>query len=281
MNAAAEHCLAHLRQHDPDRYLACLWLPAEWRGSVAALYAFNAEIARIPMLVSEPMPGEIRMQWWREVIDGERESGDNPLAVALIETIGRHDLPVSAFSACLDARQFDLYNDPMPDRSTFEGYAGETASTLLRLAALCGGAEADRALADACGHGGVAQTITAVLRMIAPHRRQRKCYLPGDMLAATGLDASVWLGAEPDARHVNAVSAMIAWARQHYRDGVAAVEALAPGIRPVFLPLAPLQSYLSAVERAGLRLFETTPDISPLRQQWIFWRAAMRGLPKP
>ncbi|MFN6984341.1 MAG: squalene/phytoene synthase family protein, partial [Rhizobium oryzihabitans] len=63
-------CLATLRDTDRDRYLACLLSPADKRASLAALYAFNAEIARIRDSVRDALPGEVRMQWWRDLLDG-------------------------------------------------------------------------------------------------------------------------------------------------------------------------------------------------------------------
>ena len=51
-----------LRAADPDRYLSMLYAPQDRRADLLALYAFNAEIAGIRDRVSEPMPGEIRLQ---------------------------------------------------------------------------------------------------------------------------------------------------------------------------------------------------------------------------
>ncbi|MCG6856793.1 MAG: phytoene/squalene synthase family protein [Salaquimonas sp.] len=274
-DAHLSHCLDLLRQADPDRYLACLWLRREWRGAVAALYAFNAEIARIPSLVSEQMPGEIRLQWWREVIEGKREAGDHPVAVELLRTIAKHNLPTLAFGTYLEARIFDLYHDPMPDQALFETYAGETASALLLLAAQCAQVEQDTALADACGNGGVVQTVIAVLRSLALHRRGKRCYVPKDMLAAAGLTVETWFDEAPDERHLDAIRALIGWGREHQVKSRAAIAKLDVDLRPVFLPLAPIEAMLDKAERIGLDLFDRPPDISPLRRQWVIGKAAL------
>jgi len=70
--AALEACAALVRRADPDRYFASLFAPAEIRPYLFALYAFNHELARIGETVHEPMMGQIRLQWWREAIDGAR-----------------------------------------------------------------------------------------------------------------------------------------------------------------------------------------------------------------
>src|ERR1700742_5251521 len=95
MQAQIDHCTALVRETDRDRYLATLFAPAEHRDALMALYAFNIEIARVREVAREPMPGEIRLQWWREVIEGERpgEAAAHPVAAALIEVMARHGLP--------------------------------------------------------------------------------------------------------------------------------------------------------------------------------------------
>jgi phytoene synthase len=154
-------CLTQLRATDFDRYLACLLMPAERRGAVAALYAFNAELARVRDLIREPLPGEIRLQWWRDFID-RPEQGENlanPVAAGLHHAIQDHGLPRPALSVMTEARIFDLYDDPMPDRAAFELYAGETASALIQLSGLILDPASAPAIAEAAGHAGIAQLV--------------------------------------------------------------------------------------------------------------------------
>ncbi len=69
---ASGYCEQLVREADKDRFLATLFAPAARRPALFALYAFNAEIARVRDIAREPMPGEIRLQWWREVVEGGR-----------------------------------------------------------------------------------------------------------------------------------------------------------------------------------------------------------------
>jgi len=110
------HCEALVRMADKDRFLATLFAPAEKRGPLFALYAFNAEIASVRERAREPMPGEIRLQWWRDVINGESagEAAANPVAAALTDTIARFSLPKPPLIGLIEAHAFDLYDDPMP-----------------------------------------------------------------------------------------------------------------------------------------------------------------------
>ena len=94
-----------MREADRDRYLATLFAPAEQRDALFALYAFNVEIARVRDLAREPMPGEIRLQWWREALSGEREgeAAAHPVAAALRETLARYGLLATPLLELIDA----------------------------------------------------------------------------------------------------------------------------------------------------------------------------------
>src|SRR5512133_1430733 len=59
---------ALVRRHDRDRFQTALFAPAARREALFALYAFNYEIARVRETVTQPMLGQIRLQWWRENI---------------------------------------------------------------------------------------------------------------------------------------------------------------------------------------------------------------------
>src|SRR5260221_9646053 len=129
------YCEAMIRRDDSDRWLATFFVPQPLRQYVYALYAFNLEIARVREIVSEPLLGEIRYQWWRDALatpDGA-DVAANPVAAALLETIERFSLPIDSLMRLIDARAFDLYDEPMEGVAAFEAYAAATTSNLFRL----------------------------------------------------------------------------------------------------------------------------------------------------
>ncbi|MBZ9653610.1 phytoene/squalene synthase family protein [Phyllobacterium lublinensis] len=278
MNANETHCMQFLREADPDRYLSVLYAPEDKRGALAALYAFNAEIARIRDLIRDPLPGEVRLQWWRDLLNG-REHGAasaNPVAAALLDTIKNHDLPQSAFDNYCEARIFDLYDDPMPSRNDLEGYCGETASALIQLAALILDADTAPAHADTAGHAGVAQAIAGLLRLLPLHRRRGQIYIPADILAAVGCSAAVLLNGSDKEAIKRAVDAMIALAEEHLATFEAAAKALPVSLRTAFLPARLTPTYLKKLRAAGTDVANDTANISPLRRQWAMFRASVR-----
>ncbi|MFS2326527.1 phytoene/squalene synthase family protein [Brucella sp. H1_1004] len=275
MNQNEEYCLALLREADRDRYLSVLYAPEEKRGALAALYAFNAEIARIRDLVHEPLPGEVRLQWWRDLINGEaRGSAEaHPLAAALLETISKYDLPRMAFDNYCEARIFDLYDDTMPSRNDLEGYCGETASALIQLGTLILDRNAAQAQTETIGHAGVAQAVTGLLRLLPIHRRRGQLYVPADMLQAVGVSREAILANDDKSAHERVISVMIALAREHLSIFDKAKKDLPKSLGPAFLPMALVPAYLNAIERLGSKAADQVADLSAIRKQWLMFRA--------
>ena len=270
--------LAELRDLDRDRYLACLLAPAEHRADLAALYAFNVEIARLRDVVREPMAGEIRLQWWRDALDGPNGTRTgHPVADALRAAIARHNLPLPALHAMIDARVFDLYDDPMGNRATFEAYAGETASALIQLACLILDPKAAAQSSDAAGHGGVAQAVAGTLLLLPQHRARGQVFLPADLLAAIGLDRDQFLAADRPAEVDMAIRAFAALGREHLASARRAAGGISAANRAAFAVLGPVGPVLERADKAGHRLLESPPVPAQWRRQWWMWRALRSG----
>src|SRR5919206_4772591 len=126
---AFAHCEMLVRTGDRERYLSALFAPAERRRALFALYAFNLEIGRIGEVVRNPLAGEIRLEWWREVLRGEGRGGveGNPVAAALRATIVEHGLSEERLTQILDARSFDFSTEPMRSLRDLESYAQATS----------------------------------------------------------------------------------------------------------------------------------------------------------
>src|SRR3954462_14790234 len=245
------HCEALVREADPDRYWASLLATADKRPHLHALYAFNFEVARVREAVREALVGEIRLQWWRDALQGEAR-GDvraNPVAAALEDAVVGRRLGRQPFVDLIDARVFDLYDDSMPRVNDLEGYCGEPASALFRLASLilCDGAEPGGAAA--AGHAGVAYGITGLLRALPWHARSGQIYLPAEILREHGVTREdVVTGRGGPGLH-GAVRDLRALARRHLTAYEATRATISPAAQPAFLPMALVEPYLLAMER--------------------------------
>ncbi len=278
LDPAYEHCLSSLRDWDRDRYLACLLMPAARRGAVASLYAFNAEIARVRDVVRDPMPGEIRLQWWRDVLESSehQDARANPLAQALVQTIRTHHLPVSSLMNLIDARVFDLYDDPVGPVVALEGYAGETACTLLQLGSLILNPAAAAQTADLSGHAGVAQTIAGLLLLMPLHRHRGQVFIPDEILKATGLERDSFLKGDDSQAVSAAIDAFAGLGIDHLEKARQLCNIPASSF-PAYLPVALAQPVLDRARRLGARIFDAPFGLPQWRRQWLLWQCLRKA----
>jgi 15-cis-phytoene synthase len=276
LEAGYAHCDSLLRRDDPDRWFACLFLPAGVRPHVHALYAFNLEIARIRELVSEPMLGEIRFQWWREALAGERrsEAESHPVAAAMLDTIAKFGLAGDRFSAMIDARLFDLHSEPMPSFAMLEAYATATASGLFHLASEIVATRVDDSLAAAAQHAGIAYAVTGLLRALPWHFATGQIYVPIECLEAYGADVGDFRSgrALPELLHALAYLRSLARDHLHACKGLM-TESKSEG-RVALLPASLCEAYLRQMEKRNYDPFKSRISLPQWRRQWILWRAA-------
>ena len=268
-----------VRAADHDRYLTALYAPADRRDALFSLYAFNAEIAGIRDRIHEALPGEVRLQWWRDVIAAEAAATGNPLADALKATTAAHGLPKGAFDNMLEARIFDLYDDPMPGRAELEGYCGETASALIQLAAMVLDPNEAPRFAELAGRAGCAQAMTGLLLLLPLHRRRGQCFVPAEILAAAGSSPEEFVSGDGGPGAERAVAAMIALAQEHLGAFEQGASALPETLRPAFLPLALTSAYLGKMASGRHAPLSGAVRLSALRRHWLLLRRAMRGWP--
>jgi phytoene synthase len=266
------YCEQLVRAADKDRFLANLFAPAQRRGALFALYAFNAEVARIRDAIRDPVAGEVRLQWWRDAIEspGSGEARASPVAAALLDTIVRFRLPVGSIVGLLEARAFDLYNDPMPTLAALEGYAHNTASTVIDLAARI--LDGDHAIASAIRDAGMAYALTGLLRAFPLHASRGQLYVPLEILQRHRAKTDDIFAGRATAELAAALAEMRRLARTRF-DACRANH-IPPGVAAAFLPVVLVPLYLTRLERAA-------PSFRPVevpqwRRQWALWRAARR-----
>jgi phytoene synthase len=264
--ASAAYAQQYLRDNDRDRYLATLVLPEKAQAAVTALYAFSADLASVRERAREPAAGEIRLQWWADALTGEGHGAvrQNPLADALLDTIGEYRLPAPPLTRMIGARRFDLYQDAMPDVATFEGYAGETVSALYQMAAMIlnGGRPVEPG--DAAGHLGVAQALVGHLRAFGYNASRGRIFLPWEVFAACGVSEGEVLAGEASEALGVALGRFAEMADGHLMRAETAIAALPRELRAVFAPIAVVR-----MQRRRLRVempFQRQGDLSDWRK---------------
>jgi 15-cis-phytoene synthase len=270
MQDAFAYCADLIRTADRDRFIASLFAPADRRTALHALYAFAAELARVREVAHAALPGEIRLQWWSEVIDHERdgEANANPVAAALLATMERYPLRREALLDLVEARRFDLYEEPMRSLTDLEAYLRRTSSSLMSLAALIlAGAEFEAVAAPA----GIASGLAQILRAFPIHVARRQLYLPTEMLERHRVHLHDVFAGRSSPGLVAVFAELRDIARRHLTEVRQRVSALPKEAMPAVLPLAVVRPWLDRSER---RDPFAAVELAPWRRQWLIWRAA-------
>jgi phytoene synthase len=276
--ASFAHAAEALRKGDRDRYISTLVLDEAHRDAVTALYAFNADVASIRERVSDPVPGEIRLQWWGDALESEGHGAvrQNPVADALLDTIERYNIPAGTLLRLIGARRFDLYDDPMPDLDSFEGYAGETVSTLYQLAAMILNDGKTVETGDAAGHLGVAHAMIGHLRSFGYVSSQGRIVLPWSIMVANGVTEDEIFSGTASEGVVEALGQFAELAREHLNKAQAAIGVLPAQLRPAFAQIAVLDAQLSLYLKRSAGPFAVAPDEADWRKigrlAWWTWR---------
>jgi phytoene synthase len=272
----AAFCAELVRDHDFARYASTLFVPPPVRRALLALYAFDVEINRVRDSVTQPLPGEIRLQWWIDMLAGKAHGGvqGNPVAAELLGAISNCGLPVEPLSRLIKEHAFDLYNDPMPTMAALEGYLNDTSSTLF--------AQAARIVAPQSGeieylarHAGLAQGISRVIANLSRDALRRHLFVPQEVLEMHGSSPEEVFARKETPELRAALDRLLGAAQLHLKTAFTLLPDVPAEVRPVFLPLALVRHDLARMSRADTDPFK--PQItSRLRILWTFWGASRK-----
>jgi len=263
-------CFEEVRRHDHDRFLTVLLAPAPVRDALLALYAFNIEIARIPEAVSEPMMGQIRLQWWRETVEGLDRGETRGHAVA--EALAATDISREGLLALVDARERDLSEEAFADLPALEAYADATSAAVMSLAAGALGATVPE---SAVRNAGIAYALTGLLRALPLHASQGRLFMPADLLRLHDVDP-----------HTILTGRMTEGLRGVMRDVADRARTLLADARrepppraalPALLPAALCDRYLDLMTMPDFDPFRQPTEVPAFRRQLRLLRARIAG----
>lgn len=256
------------RTFEYDRYLTALLMPRAGREGLVLLAAFAGELRRIPDLVTEPMIGAIRFQWWRDALESAAGLADgaaltgNPLADGLIAAVRRHELPWGLLQGMIDAEETALDAAPFNDSGEARQHLVKSEAALFELSGLVAGGNAPRAVWTEAGIA-----YGAFRRALAYEERRQR-------------GAQTFLGRDVADPGRDAEGAGRRWFEGLARESLAALRAKRSdcdaATRRILLPLAIIEPSFRRSSRAGVSPASAAGTPSPLaraaRLLWAHWR---------
>ena len=277
MHEMFDHCEALVRSADKDRYLSVLFAPAEHRSALYALYAFHIELARIPDVVTEPVAGEVRLQWWSEAIYEQRpeETRGHPVANALAEVIDQYRLPRRLFDELIETRRAHLGRELFGSVDELERYARGTSSSLIELAARMMGAAA----LDFAGPAGISVGIVSLLRNFASDAVRGRVTAPADLMIQNSVLPQDILAGRTTVQIIALLGNLRDVAIRHYEEARVLIEREGQDAVAAWLPVATVPLDLRMLRRNASEPFAEI-EVPRWRRQWAIWRAARSHRPR-
>jgi phytoene synthase len=251
-------CSSQVKKYDYYRYLCCLLSPSNLQERFFAVYAFNSEIAKIKEVVSEPMVGHIRLQWWRdaidEIYDGIPVKHNHEIVHALYKVICAVDIDKELFERLLDAREADIEFTAPETLDNLKNYAIGTCSNLfLLLLAAC--EIDDKHAAEAAHYGGIAYALTGIMRAMRHNAQHGMVMLPLDLMERFGIsedDVTDGKNLEKTYAITKIICENVSENLRQYR---LAIKQAPKSTAHVFLPISIIEVFLNRIEKNNYDLF--------------------------
>ncbi len=267
-----EFCREMISNDDRDRYLISLFAPSGAQKALWALWAFNQEVAKIRENISEPMMGEIRLQWWVDAVD-ELAKGDfreHPVCMALHEAA----LPIEIFSLfkeTMAARKLDIFDEGPADFAALALYADGVGGALQEAAYRI---SIDNKVSEQgiiCARAlGQAWSMLGLVRALPFHWQAGRSYMPEN--AKSAMDITDPKLAFEQLKPI--IDRMCNYANEKLKEVALVKKSLSKLEQSTLLSGALLTLQTEILERCDNNPFETPPfEAGDLKKIWRLYKA--------
>ena len=268
-----EYCQSKAAQSGSSFYYSFLFLPAERRRAITALYAFCREVDDVVDEINDADVARTKLAWWsNEISELFHGSPQHPVTRALTPAVKTFDLPESRFHDVIAGMEMDLSRNRYDSFQDLTLYCHRVAGVVGLMAAEIFGRTQDATL-EYAENLGTAFQLTNIIRDVGEDARRDRVYLPLDELERFGVDAGDILHGRTSSRFTDLIGYQIARARNFYARAFAALpDADRRAQRPGLVMAAIYQSLLNDIETRNTDVLTTRASMTPIRKLWIAWR---------
>ena len=268
-----EYCQQKAAASGSSFYYSFLFLPAERRRAITALYAFCREVDDVVDESSDAQLAATKLAWWRqEVANLYAGKPHHPVSHALAPHLQAYSLGEQHLQEIISGMEMDLTQTRYLDWKGLELYCYRVAGVVGLLAAGIFGYREPRTL-DYARELGIAFQLTNIIRDVGEDARKNRIYLPVEDLQKFGVPAADILAG----RHSDAFKALMQFEAERARSRYqAAFAALAPVDRKAqragLIMAAIYRALLEEIERDGFDVLKRRTSLTPVRKFWIAWK---------
>ncbi|HUP30455.1 MAG TPA: presqualene diphosphate synthase HpnD [Usitatibacter sp.] len=273
-----EYCQQKAARSGSSFYYSFLFLPAERRRAITALYAFCREVDDVVDEVSDAGIARTKLAWWRtEVANLFAGHPQHPVTKALAPHVASCGIDSLRLNEIIDGMEMDLTYHRYPDFDSLRLYCHRAAGVVGQLSASIFGFTNPRTLeyAEALG---MAFQLTNIIRDVGEDARRGRVYLPTDELARFGLTPDDILARKGGERFAELMELQAERADSYYD---AAMAKLPPedrrSQRAGLIMAAIYRTLLGEIRADRYQVLEQRIALTPLRKLWIAWKTWVAG----
>lgn len=273
-----EYCQQKAAQSGSSFYYSFLFLPAERRRAITALYAFCREVDDAVDETSDPAIARTKLIWWRKEI-GAMLAGNptHPVTLALQPHLTTYSLDGKHLQAIIDGMEMDLDQTRYLDYPGLQRYCWHVAGVVGILSASIFGATRPKTLQYA-EKLGLAFQLTNIIRDVGEDARKGRIYLPVNELQKFNVTAADLLNTRHSENFENLMRFQVERAQRAYDDAFA----LLPmedrrAQRPGLIMAAIYRTLLDEIEQDGFHVLNQRISLTPIRKLWLAWKTYVRG----
>jgi phytoene synthase len=268
-----EYCQQKAAQSGSSFYYSFLFLPAERRRAITALYAFCREVDDVADEVRDAGIARTKLAWWRtEVANLFAGHPQHPVTRALAPFVATYGLDAARMNEIIDGMEMDLTHHRYGDFDGLRLYCHRAAGVVGQLSASIFGYTNPSTL-EYAETLGMAFQLTNIIRDVGEDARRDRVYIPADELARFGLDAGDILARRGDERFRSLMAFQADRAISYYE---LAASRLAPedrrSQRAGLIMAAIYRALLDEIRRDGFAVLDRRIALTPLRKFWIAWK---------
>ena len=273
-----DYCQQKTAQSGSSFYYSFLFLKADRRRAITALYAFCREVDDTVDECTDASIARTKLSWWRsEVAAMTSGTPTHPVAKALQPHLATFSLDTQHLLAIIDGMEMDLDQTRYLDFPGLQKYCWHVASVVGILSAKIFGVTNPQTL-EYAEKLGLAFQLTNIIRDVGEDARKGRIYLPVNELQQFNVTAADILNARHSENFEKLMQFQAARAQKYYDEAFA----LLPkedrrAQRPGLIMAAIYRAVLNEVEHDGFHVLNQRISLTPIRKLWLAWITYVRG----
>ncbi|MGB5536932.1 MAG: presqualene diphosphate synthase HpnD [Thiogranum sp.] len=256
-------------------YYSFLFLPAEQRRAITALYAFCREVDDVVDECSDTGVAHRTLDWWQKEVE-QCFSGQprHPVGLALQQPVQTYNLPAEYFQEIIDGMRMDLQQNRYETFSELALYCHRVAGVVGLLSAEIFGYR-HRGTLKYAEELGTAFQLTNIIRDVREDAERGRIYLPLDELLEFRINPHDLLNARVTDRLHEMLGFQAQRARRYYQRAMSHLPPADRYAQRSGLIMAEIyRTLLDELEADEFRVMQQRLSLTPLRKLWIAWRTA-------